>query len=241
MAWPDALAAPRRRLLVAVGLAFLFSLVGLARVASTPSLGVKLAPVSEPPAVRVEQVASTSPNLDRLRPGTLKLNCAVEELNAGKRQARLSNGETVDGELILTSLPLPKLAALTSDLPEDLARAAKQLSHVSIRAVNLGVSGDPTHGDAQWVYCPEPELAFHRIGLPTALTPTINTLIGAEEFSAAAMIWRYTYTAERVPTFAVRKQALLKALRANAPTHASSRPTSRPPSAYTCAPPSLTT
>lgn len=77
MAWPDALAAPRRRLLVAVGLAFLFSLVGLARVASTPSLGVKLAPVSEPPAVRVEQVASTSPNLDRLRPGTVLVAARV--------------------------------------------------------------------------------------------------------------------------------------------------------------------
>jgi protoporphyrinogen oxidase len=110
---------------------------------------------------------------DQLRPGTLKLNCAVEELIAGERRVRLSDGETVTGEKVLTSLPLPKLAALTSDLPDELTRAAEQLSHVSIRAVNLGVKGDPAHADAQWIYCPEPHLPFHRIGLPTALTPSM--------------------------------------------------------------------
>ena len=69
----------------------------------------------------------------------------------------------------------------------------------------------------------------------------INRGILVRIYSVAAMILRFTYTVAPVPTFAVRKQALLKALRENAPTHASSHPTSRPPSAYTCAPPSLTT
>jgi len=110
---------------------------------------------------------------EKLKPGTLQLDCAVEELHAEKGLVRLSNGETTRSELVLSSLPLPQLAAMTSDLPDDLAAAAKSLSHVSIRAVNLGVSGEAPHPDAQWVYCPDPSLAFHRIGLPCALTPAM--------------------------------------------------------------------
>jgi protoporphyrinogen oxidase len=54
-----------------------------------------------------------------------------------------------------------------------LRAAAEELDHVSIRAVNLGVRGEPVHPGAQWVYFPEPEYPFHRIGLPTALTPSM--------------------------------------------------------------------
>ncbi|MFT7464104.1 MAG: protoporphyrinogen oxidase [Pseudohongiellaceae bacterium] len=111
---------------------------------------------------------------NKLSPGTVQLNCSVEELNAKKGLVRFSNGETQQSELILSSLPLPKLAALTSDLPDDLAAAAASLSHVSIRAVNLGIAGAPPHPDAQWVYCPDPSLNFHRIGLPCALTPAMS-------------------------------------------------------------------
>jgi protoporphyrinogen oxidase len=74
---------------------------------------------------------------------------------------------------VLSTLPLPVLARMTSDLPDALRAAADELNHVSIRAVNLGVRGPPPHPDAQWIYFPEHAFTYHRIGIPTALTPAM--------------------------------------------------------------------
>ena len=104
---------------------------------------------------------------------SMRLECAAVEISAAKRRVTLANGETLTGEFILSSLPLTVLAKITTDMPSDLKAAAADLDHVSIRAVNLGVRGEPVHADAQWVYFPEASAPFHRIGLPTALTPTM--------------------------------------------------------------------
>lgn len=105
--------------------------------------------------------------------GQVRLETAAVALEAGSRTVQLSDGSSETGEFVLTSLPLTRLAALTSDLPAELRDAAGRLSHVSIRAVNLGVRGPAPHADAQWVYCPEEDLPFHRVGLPAALTPAM--------------------------------------------------------------------
>lgn len=108
-----------------------------------------------------------------LAPGVVRTSCAVTALDAGRRTVRLANGESHDGEAVLTSLPLPALARLTTDLPAALRESAARLSHVSVRVVNLGVRGPPPHPAAQWIYFPDPKLPFHRIGLPAALTPAM--------------------------------------------------------------------
>ncbi len=102
-----------------------------------------------------------------------RLQCAVVELEAATGRVTLDNGETLQGEHVLSSLPLTTLARMTTDLPDALRQAVNDLDHVSIRAVNLGVRGEPVHADAQWVYFPEPDIPFHRVGLPTALTPAM--------------------------------------------------------------------
>ncbi|RKY17079.1 MAG: hypothetical protein DRQ55_16620 [Planctomycetota bacterium] len=109
----------------------------------------------------------------KLEPGVVRTSLAAESLEAGARRVHFSDGSHEQGRRVLTSMPLPTLAAMTSDLPDELRAAARELGHVSIRAVNLGVSGPPPHPDAQWIYFPEPEFLFHRIGIPTALTPSM--------------------------------------------------------------------
>ncbi len=105
--------------------------------------------------------------------GVVRTGCEAVELDAGRRTVTLADGETLSGEHVLASLPLTALARMTTDLPDALRRAAGELDHVSIRAVNLGVRGAPVHDTAQWVYFPEPSFPYHRIGLPTALTPSM--------------------------------------------------------------------
>lgn len=103
----------------------------------------------------------------------VRTNASVVELHAGTRRVTLEDGSHEIGASVLSSLPLDVLCALTVDLPADLRADARRLSCVGIRAVNLGVRGAAAHPGAQWVYVPEPEVPFHRIGLPAALTPAM--------------------------------------------------------------------
>ena len=52
---------------------------------------------------------------------------AATELEAGTRTVRFSDGSSETSELVLTSLPLTKLAALTSDLPAELREKLTRL------------------------------------------------------------------------------------------------------------------
>jgi protoporphyrinogen oxidase len=109
----------------------------------------------------------------RLPAGVLRTGARVESLHAGRRRVRLAGGETLEGEAVLSSLPLPLLARATEDLPPALREAAANLRHVGVRVVNLGVRGPAVHPDAQWVYVPEPSAPYHRLGFPCALTPAM--------------------------------------------------------------------
>jgi protoporphyrinogen oxidase len=109
----------------------------------------------------------------RLPEGVVRTGCAVEALDAGRRRVTLEGGESHEAGHVLSSLPITALARMTSDLPRELAEAAATLEHVSIRVVNIGLRGEPVHQGAQWVYVPDPEPPFHRVGLPTALTPAM--------------------------------------------------------------------
>jgi len=124
---------------------------------------------------------------DQLAPGVVRCDTPVVQLSAREKRVTLDGGESVDGEFVLTSLPLTTLVGMTTDIPDDLREATNALDHVSIRAVNVGVRGDAVHPGAQWVYFPEREYPFHRIGLPAALTPAMapeghHSLVGELSF-----------------------------------------------------------
>ncbi len=109
----------------------------------------------------------------RLAPGVVRTGTRVASLDAGRRTIRTADGESFEGPCVLSSLPLPVLAGLTTDLPPALAEASRRLRHVSVRAINLGVRGPPRHPRSQWIYFPEPDVPFHRLGFPTELTPAM--------------------------------------------------------------------
>lgn len=115
-------------------------------------------------------IASTLPD------GTVRTGCEVVGLEASTRRVTLRSEhgtETLDAPAVLSSLPLSRLAALTSDLPDELAELAGTLSAVSVRCVDLGVRGPAPLGDVQWVYVPSLDVPFHRVGFPAALCPAM--------------------------------------------------------------------
>src|SRR2546428_13554606 len=71
------------------------------------------------------------------------------------------------------TIPVPELARRCTDLPKAIRAAADGLRCVSVYNVNLGVAREKI-SDNHWIYFPEPEFPFYRVGFPTNFSPSLG-------------------------------------------------------------------
>ena len=99
-------------------------------------------------------------------------NVAVTRVAPRRRVATLSDGRQVAYRRLLNTAPLPQFLSLLLDLPAEVQQAARQLRSTTVRYFDLGVRGP---GDAashhHWIYFPEPEYVFYRVGSYSAVHP----------------------------------------------------------------------
>jgi len=100
---------------------------------------------------------------DRVQP--IRLNTAVRRVDVRRRRVLTSQG-TVAWERIISTLPLPSLVAMLADAPPRVLAAGKRLRSNSVLVVNLGVKRAGLH-PAHWLYFPEKEFIFYRVGFPS--------------------------------------------------------------------------
>lgn len=96
----------------------------------------------------------------------------LKKLDLIQRKAILTSGLEVRFDRLVSSLPLPQLAALTVGIPPSLAKSARKLRATSIYNINLGICGKQPV-PYSWVYFPESEFGFHRAGSVSACVPTV--------------------------------------------------------------------
>ncbi len=96
----------------------------------------------------------------------------IQKLDLSKRKAIMTSGLEVEYRHLVSSLPLPRLVILTSNLQGVLTLSAKRLQATSIYNINLGIRGEQPV-PYSWVYFPEKEFAFHRAGSVSACVPTV--------------------------------------------------------------------
>lgn len=102
--------------------------------------------------------------------GDLRLSTRVVGLHAGRRKARLSSGEVASYAVMISTMPLPCLLSRIEDLPRELAEGSRRLRYVSVLNLNLGFDA-PCPLPHHWLYFPEPEFPFYRIGIYSNLCP----------------------------------------------------------------------
>ena len=107
------------------------------------------------------------------RRGTeVRLNETVEAVDARARVVRLASGREVQYEALVSTLPLDRLLRITRGLEDGLPEVGARLRAVRVLNISLGVDRDPVSG-AHWIYFPEPEFSFYRVGFPANLSPSL--------------------------------------------------------------------
>ena len=100
---------------------------------------------------------------------TIRLRARVGAIDAAARTVRLESGEVLRYDTLVSTLPLDRLLAITSGLTERLPAIGRRLRAVRVLNICLGI--DRKHlSNAHWVYFPEKEYSFYRIGFPSVLS-----------------------------------------------------------------------
>jgi protoporphyrinogen oxidase len=92
----------------------------------------------------------------------LHLNKAAVSVDPRAKQVRFSDGEVVDYDLLLSTMPLDLLINRILDVPEYVRRATRGLHHSSGFIVGVGVQRRYDSSKC-WMYFPEPSAPFYRV------------------------------------------------------------------------------
>ena len=100
---------------------------------------------------------------------SIHTGCELAHLDLSNRQLHFKNGQTARFQKLVTTMPLPALLRSASNVPQPVREAAQRLRFTSVCNVNLGV--DRNISDKHWIYFPEPEYCFYRIGFSHNFSP----------------------------------------------------------------------
>jgi protoporphyrinogen oxidase len=99
----------------------------------------------------------------------IEVNKEVCEVDLRGKVLTLQSGEKVPYHTLVTSVPLRQFVKLIKSAPLEIRDAAMDLRHNSVFNVNLGI--DRVVTDKHWIYFPEPEYVFYRVGCTSNLSP----------------------------------------------------------------------
>jgi UDP-galactopyranose mutase len=89
----------------------------------------------------------------------------VESIDPKKKLVRLASGREEPYDALISTLPIPLAFHLLKDTPDEMKHNARQLQAISVLNINIGVDR-PQISDQHWIYFPEDQFIFSRIGFP---------------------------------------------------------------------------
>ena len=100
----------------------------------------------------------------------LELETAARRVDLQRREVHLADGRTRAYDQLVTTLPLRELLALASPLPTWAKSAGQALRATQVVCFNLGIDREGV-GEHGWLYVPDPQLPFYRVGFPATFCP----------------------------------------------------------------------
>jgi hypothetical protein len=104
--------------------------------------------------------------------GTIQLKRPVKRIDINSKIVSVHD-EDIKYDYLISSLPLPQLAAMSTGLPDDLKRKASELKYSSSHIVGIGLKGRPPASikDIGWMYFPDPEIPYYRATILSNYSP----------------------------------------------------------------------
>ncbi len=94
--------------------------------------------------------------------GNIHLSSDIVSIHPETKTMVTGTGDNIRYDALISTQPITHLISSMNGVPKAVMDAAKQLSHVSVFNLNLGVKG--LTGTKHWLYIPEPKYPFYRIG-----------------------------------------------------------------------------
>lgn len=98
---------------------------------------------------------------------------SVEFVDLKKKYVRMAGGHEEPFDYLISTLPIPVLYRMITDTPDTLTDAASRLTAVSVLNLNIGVAR-PRISDQHWIYFPEDQFIFSRVGFPMNFSNTVT-------------------------------------------------------------------
>lgn len=95
----------------------------------------------------------------------IHVNETLESIDPKKKVVRMKSGREEHYKELITTLPLPETFRLLQDTSDSLRHSASQLRAIGVLNINIGVDR-PNISDQHWIYYPEGQFIFSRIGFP---------------------------------------------------------------------------
>jgi UDP-galactopyranose mutase len=121
----------------------------------------------------------------------LSLNARAVSVAPRRRTVDIIGPGRITWQRLISTLPLPALVAMLEEPPRKILEAAQQLCSNSVIIVNLGVRCSRRH-PAHWLYFPEAEYSFYRVGFPSnygRMAPRGISVLSAEVAVKAGTGW----------------------------------------------------
>jgi protoporphyrinogen oxidase len=97
---------------------------------------------------------------------------SVVFIDAKKKYVQLASGREEVFDFLISTLPVPLLYQMLTDAPDRLIDAAQKLKAISVLNLNIGIDR-PRVSDQHWIYFPEDQFVFSRIGFPMNFSSSV--------------------------------------------------------------------
>jgi protoporphyrinogen oxidase len=103
----------------------------------------------------------------------MRTGARVESVDLSHRRLKLKGGEELAWERLVVTQPLPGFLRMLEGGPSDLPALADRLDWSVVGCLNLGVDRGSIADGAHWIYMPDDDVPFYRVGFPSNFSDTV--------------------------------------------------------------------
>ncbi len=110
------------------------------------------------------------PNAFAAKLPSLRTRARVEAVDLDRRIVTIATGETVPYDRLVSTIPLPVLLRIAHGGGFGGVALASRLDWSVVGCLNLGIDRPGVGSGAQWIYFPDDDAPFYRVGFPHAMS-----------------------------------------------------------------------